>query len=218
MEITRTKLSAGDLRREAARAKDVGSATDARTGARAQQADPEGCGRELWDGPADPARLGPSLQCGRAGRSRRPPLSGRAPLLDTEQMGELAVIALRAADGRAMPRLLRGEIDRLKRRLTLTRRLIRGFGAERSATLATAPSDDAARMSQCYRVRGVGDSCAAVLTREVFYRHFDNRRQLASYVVIVPTLHQSGAMERNCGIGRAGNARARAALIQVAWP
>ena len=126
--------------------------------------------------------------------------------------------ALRTADGRAMPPLLCAEIDRLKRRLTLTMELIREIEAERSAMLATAPSDDASRrIAALSRIRGVGDNFAAVLTREVFYRHFDNRRQLASYVGIAPTPHQSGAMDRNRGIGRAGNARARTTMIQLAW-
>lgn len=35
-------------------------------------------------------------------------------------------------------------------------------------------------------IRGVGANFAAVLAREVFYRSFDNRRQLASYVGITP--------------------------------
>ena len=126
--------------------------------------------------------------------------------------------ALRTADGRALPPLLRAEIDRLKRRLTLTMELIREIEAERSTMLATAPSDDTScKVATLSRIRGVGDTFAAVLTREVFYRHFDNRRQLASYVGIAPTPHQSGAMDRDHGIGRAGNARARTTLIQLAW-
>ena len=90
--------------------------------------------------------------------------------------------------------------------------------AERSTMLATAPSDDTScKVAALSRIRGVGDTFAAVLTREVFYRHFDNRRQLASYVGIAPIPHQSGAMDRDHGIGRAGNARARTTLIQLAW-
>lgn len=80
--------------------------------------------------------------------------------------------ALRTADGRAMPPLLRAEIDRLKRRLTLTMELIREIEAERSTMLATAPSDDtSSKIAALSRIRGVGDNFAAVLTREVFYRH-----------------------------------------------
>lgn len=126
--------------------------------------------------------------------------------------------ALRTADGRALPPHLRREIERLKRRLVLVRELIREIEAERAAALAAeAPDEAATKIVALTRIRGIGDTFAAVLTREVFYRHFDNRRQLASYVGIAPTPHQSGAMDRDRRIGRAGNPRARKTLIQLAW-
>jgi transposase len=56
-----------------------------------------------------------------------------------------------------------------------------------------------------------------VLTREVFYRSFDNRRQIASYVGIAPMPYQSGGMDRDRRISRAGNPRARTTMIQLAW-
>jgi transposase len=68
---------------------------------------------------------------------------------------------------------------------------------------------------QC--IRGIGDNFAAVLTREVFYRSFDNRRQLASYVGITPMPYQSGGMDRDRSISRAGNPRARTTMIQLSW-
>jgi hypothetical protein len=49
---------------------------------------------------------------------------------------------------------------------------------------------------------------ASVLTREVFYRTFDNRRQIANYLGIAPTPFQSGGMDRDRRINRAGNSRA----------
>ena len=130
---------------------------------------------------------------------------------------EAELAELRTADGRALPPHLRAELDRLKRRLALTMELIREIEAERAAASA-APADAAsAKIAALSRVRGVGDTFAAVLTREVFYRQFDNRRQLASYVGIAPMPHQSGTMDRDRRIGRAGNPRARKTLIQLAW-
>jgi transposase len=37
-----------------------------------------------------------------------------------------------------------------------------------------------------YRIRGIGENVAAVLTREVLYRTFNNRGQIASYVGLAP--------------------------------
>ena len=67
------------------------------------------------------------------------------------------------------------------------------------------------------RIRGIGANFAAVLVREVFYRSFANRRQLGSYVGIAPMPYQSGGMDRDRSISRAGNPRARTTLIQLAW-
>jgi transposase len=41
-------------------------------------------------------------------------------------------------------------------------------------------------------LRGIGAELATVLTREVFYRPFQNRRQVASYVGLTPAPYDSG--------------------------
>ena len=125
---------------------------------------------------------------------------------------------LRTGDGRALPPLLRAEIDRLRRRFVLVLELIRELEAERAQALATAADDAMARkIITLQRIRGIGENFAAVLVREVFYRSFANRRHLASYVGIVPMPYQSGGMDRDRSISRAGNPRARTMLIQLAW-
>ena len=112
---------------------------------------------------------------------------------------------MRTADGRELPPCLRAELDRLKRRLALARDLIRELETERASALEDAPQDETGmKIEALSRVRGTGYNFAAVLTREVFYRRFDNRRQLASYVGIAPMPHQSGTMDRDRGIGHAG--------------
>jgi transposase len=53
--------------------------------------------------------------------------------------------------------------------------------------------------------------------REVLYRRFGGRKQLASYVGLTPMPYQSGTTDRDRRIGRAGNPRARTTMIQLAW-
>jgi transposase len=131
---------------------------------------------------------------------------------------ERDLASLRTGDGRELSRHLRAELDRLRRRLVLTMELIREIEAERARALADGPQDKAAHaITALSRIRGVGENFAAVLSREVFYRRFDNRRQIASYVGIAPMPHQSGGLDRDRHIGRAGNPRARSTLIQLAW-
>lgn len=131
---------------------------------------------------------------------------------------ERDLAALQTGDGRPLPRLLSAEVDRLRRRLVLTMELIRELDAEREAALEAAPDDVACqKITLLRRIRGIGENFAAVLVREVLYRPFANRKQLASYVGLTPTPHQSGSMDRDRGIGRAGNTRARTTLVQLAW-
>src|SRR5271156_2592884 len=67
-------------------------------------------------------------------------------------------------------------------------------------------------------IRGIGVNFASVLTREVFYRTFDNRQQIASYLGLAPTPFQSGGMDRDRHINRAGNSRARKTLVgRASW-
>ncbi len=131
---------------------------------------------------------------------------------------ERDVAELRTGDGRALPSLLQVELDRLRRRLVLALELIREVEAERAAALAVTADDEMTQnIAALQRIRGIGTNFAAVLVREVLYRSFANRRQLASYVGIAPMPYQSGGMDRDRSISRAGNPRARTTLIQLAW-
>jgi transposase len=131
---------------------------------------------------------------------------------------ERDVAALRTGDGRMMPRHLQAELGRLRRQLVFTLELIREVEAERNVAVDTEPLEPAHRkIAALCSIRGIGSNFAAVLTREVFYRSFDNRRQLASYVGITPMPYQSGNINRDRHIGRAGNPRARTTMIQLAW-
>ena len=131
---------------------------------------------------------------------------------------ERDMAALRTGDGRTLPPLMQAEINRLRRRLVLTLELIREMEAERTDALtATADTALTQKITALQRIRGIGANFSAVLVREVLYRSFANRRQLASYVGITPMPYQSGSMDRDRSISRAGNPRARTTLIQLAW-
>lgn len=131
---------------------------------------------------------------------------------------ERDLAAVRTGDGRELAHHLRAELDRLRRRLVMTLELIREVEAERDEAANVDPTNETCRkIASLCLIRGVGANFAAVLTREVFYRSFDNRRQLASYVGITPMPYQSGGMDRDRSISRAGNPRARTTMIQLAW-
>ncbi|MEW9310667.1 IS110 family transposase [Labrys neptuniae] len=132
---------------------------------------------------------------------------------------ERDIAVLETGDGRKLPRHLTAELNRLRRRFCLVRELITELDAERDELLATTPPSDivAPKVAALAGIYGVGSNFAAVLAREVFYRQFGNRKQLASYVGLTPIPHQSGSVDKDRRIGRAGNARVRKTMVQAAW-
>jgi transposase len=141
------------------------------------------------------------------GISKRPSLRSWEADLNAAQTG----------DGRAIPPLLKAELNRLRHRLVITLEMIREVEAERQEALERQDDEAGRTIGALCKIRGIGDNFAAVLTREIFYRTFENRRQIASYLRLAPTPFQSGGMDRDRRINRAGNSRARKTLIQLAW-
>jgi transposase len=66
-------------------------------------------------------------------------------------------------------------------------------------------------------IKGIGPEFAAILHSEGLFRHFDNRRQVAAYAGLAPSPWQSGAIDREQGVSKAGNPRLRTTMVQLAW-
>jgi transposase len=58
---------------------------------------------------------------------------------------------------------------------------------------------------------------AATLVAEVFVRSFADRRALARFVGLTGTPDESGSRRRDRGLMKAGSARVRHIMIQLAW-
>jgi transposase len=123
---------------------------------------------------------------------------------------------LRTGDGRALPPQLAAEIGRELQRLELLLSMIAELEAQRDAVAAEA-QPHAAKIQQLRRLKAIGPEFATVLTNEVFYRRFDNRRQIAAYVGLDASPFCSGQMNRDQGIAKAGNPKARTTMIELAW-
>jgi transposase len=125
---------------------------------------------------------------------------------------------LRTGDGRSLPTHLKTQISRELDRLELLLDQIKLAEAERDALLAedqTAAPESPGRM--LLEFKGIGAEFATTLWLEGLFRRFDNRRQLASYAGLAPTPWQSGAVDREQGVSKAGNPRLRSTLIELAW-
>jgi len=67
-------------------------------------------------------------------------------------------------------------------------------------------------------LRGVQWTVALTVVAELGdLTRFDNPRQLAAFVVLIPSEYSSGGHSRQGGITKTGNGRARRALIEAAW-
>lgn len=125
---------------------------------------------------------------------------------------------LRTGDGRALGPALLAEIRREHGRLRLVVEQIGILEAQICALAqAATPQSSAAKTVQLTQLKSVGQASAQVLVNEVFYRCFDNRRQLGSYVGLAGTPYDSGQSRREQGISKAGNARARTVAVELAW-
>lgn len=126
---------------------------------------------------------------------------------------------LETGDGRPLPPRLKAEINRQCQRLALVDAMLKNVDEERDAVVEakTAHPQMVGRIQSLARLRAIGPQIATVLGTEVFYRDFSNRRCVASYLGLTPSPFQSGDMARTLGITKAGNPRARTAMIELAW-
>ena len=56
-----------------------------------------------------------------------------------------------------------------------------------------------------------------MLSLEAFYRSYGNRREVAAYSGLAPSPWRSGGIDIEQGMSKAGNARLRKTMVQLAW-
>ena len=106
---------------------------------------------------------------------------------------------VKTAYGEPLPPRARQEILRIAGRLALVEEQIGRVEAEHDAfvlsgeaiSMVDAPEGSetraAAKIAALTRLKAIGPNDATILTHEVFYRGFRNRRELASWVGVTPT-------------------------------
>jgi transposase len=126
--------------------------------------------------------------------------------------------AQRDWQGQAVPPHLMAEIEREHARLMLVRGQLDALTrAPAPAELTPAAAEMARRSDFLFQLKSLGPAFSGKLTNEVFYKDFRNRREVGSYFGLAPSPWQSGGTDREQGISKAGNPRARCAAIELAW-
>jgi transposase len=125
---------------------------------------------------------------------------------------------LRTPEGEPVPTHTLAELRREMARLRLVAGQIREIETARLERLKRQPDHGAHPMIRLLaQVRGLGIETADMLAHEAFSRRLRDRRAVARYGGLTGAPDESGARRREKGLAKAGNARVRRGMIQLAW-
>ena len=89
---------------------------------------------------------------------------------------------------------------------------------ERRTLLRRSEDEEVVKVRQLLSLRGIGLNSAWLFVMEFFgWREFRNRREVGALAGLTPTPHQSGDVEQELGIDKAGNRHVRGMAIEIAW-
>jgi transposase len=128
--------------------------------------------------------------------------------------------ALRIAEGVPLPQNTRAELRRDLARLRMVQEQIKAIEQQRLRDLeaaSTAKMGSHAMVRLIARVVGIGVETADMLVHEILSRNLRDRQALARYAGLTGSPDESGNRRREKGLSRAGNARVRRGMIQLAW-
>ena len=126
--------------------------------------------------------------------------------------------ALRTPEGRPIPPNTLAELQRDMAHLRFINEQIKLIEEARREWLQRAPDEGSnAKVLELERARGIGIETADMLVHEVFSRNLRDRRAVARYAGLTGSPDESGSRRREKGLAKAGNARVRRGMIQLAW-
>ena len=110
------------------------------------------------------------------------------------------------------------ELRRDMARLRFVMDQIKEVEEARAQRLEQAPQEKTHAMVRLIaRVIGVGIETADMLVHEILSRRLRDRRAVARYAGLTGAPDESGSKRREKGLAKAGNARVRRGMIQLAW-
>jgi transposase len=125
---------------------------------------------------------------------------------------------LRTPEGEPLPPNMVAELRRDMARLQLIREQMEAIEKERLKRLEQAPKEGAhPQVLMLAHIKGLGVETADMLVHEQLARKLRDRRAVARYAGLTGAPDESGSRRREKGLARAGNARVRRGMIQLAW-
>ena len=125
---------------------------------------------------------------------------------------------LRTPEGEPIPPNTLAELRRDMERRRLLSDHIRQIEEARLERMEQAPGDGPHAMVRLLaRVIGIGIETSDMLVHEVLSRRLRDRRAVARYAGLTGAPDESGSKRREKGLAKAGNARVRRGMVQLAW-
>lgn len=127
---------------------------------------------------------------------------------------------LRTAEAASLPANTHAELRRDMARLRVVGDQIKEIEQQRLHRIEqAAPSEKGphAMIRLLARVIGIGVETADMLVNEILSRQLRDRKAVARYAGLTGSPDESGKRRREKGLSRAGNARVRRGMIQLAW-
>ena len=126
--------------------------------------------------------------------------------------------ALHTPEGQPIPPNTLAELRRDMAHLRFVNEQIKLIEQARVERLQQVPQEKSnAMVLELERARGIGIETADMLVHEVFSRDLRDRRAVARYAGLTGAPDESGSRRREKGLAKAGNARVRRGMIQLAW-
>lgn len=134
--------------------------------------------------------------------------------VDGDIAGRLAQGTVCTFDGTPLPAQLVARLQRECERLALVEQQ---FSALEKELIKELPIPLQERVAKLQRLKAVGKVGAVRLVLELFWRRFQDRRQVGACVGLVPQPFDSGDSHSDQGISKQGNRRVRSLLVEMAW-
>jgi transposase len=128
------------------------------------------------------------------------------------------IASVRLWDGSPLPAGARARILREFERWTFTHMQVLAIEKERRDRRKDREEEGLEKVRRLYALRGIGEGAAWTYGLEFFsWRDFRNGKEVGALAGLAPTPHQSGDLEHELGISRAGNRWVRGLSIEIAW-
>ena len=126
--------------------------------------------------------------------------------------------SLKSWDGNPLPLDFNARIVREYDRVKMVEGQIYALRKERQRRLENAEDPSMRKVVQLMSLHGVGVHSSWKFVQEFFgWRQSKNHREVGSLAGLTPTPYDSGGIQREQGISKAGNKRIRTLAVEMAW-